>query len=164
MFPRRARQPRRPLLLLDVDGVFNPLSDGLLPGFEVHAGAYDNFAVNPTHGQWVRDLSAMFEVMWATAREDEANFDVGPSLGLPVLPFITFTRSWDSETTWKMHDVAVTVGDRPFCWIDDELHADALAWAASRAQPTLLLTPDPRIGLTAEHRDAMVAFAGSCSA
>jgi hypothetical protein len=162
--PLRLVRRRRPLLLLDVDGVFNPLGDCLPEGFTVHAGAYDNFMINTGHGRWILELGERFEIVWATAREDEVNFDVGPALGLPTLPVITFTQSWDSTRTWKLPDIAAYVGDRPFCWIDDDILPDALAWAARREAPTLLIPADPKIGFTATHRDAMHAFADGLTA
>ena len=144
-------------------GVLSPITDRLPSGYITHAGAYNNYVINPEHGVWLRELAEVFDLVWATAREEEANLDVGPALGLPVLPVISFAGLWDSERTWKLDDVAAYVGNRPFCWIDDDLFDDAQEWALHRQHPTLLLAADPRVGFTALQRAAMIDFATSVS-
>lgn len=65
------------------------------------------------------------------------------------LPVIEFARRRAVET-WKLRDVERFVGDRPFAWVDDEIGADAFAWAERREAPTLLLRVQALIGLTEE--------------
>ena len=53
------------------------------------------------------------------------------------------------------------VGDRPYCYFDDDLTPELLSWAAHRDElvPTLYVRPDPNVGLELEHLDELRAFA-----
>jgi hypothetical protein len=56
----------------------------------------------------------------------------------------------------------VRLGGRPIAWIDDELAADAFAWAAERSaagSATLLVKTRAHVGLTAEQVEQLAAFA-----
>ena len=61
--------------------------------------------------------------------------------------------------TYKLPVVKRFVRDRPAAWVDDELGEDVIAWADQREQPTMLVHCDPRVGLTDEHVDDLLAFA-----
>ena len=52
------------------------------------------------------------------------------------------------------------VGDRPYCYCDDDLTPELLSWAALRDEriPTLYIRPDPSIGLELEHLEQLRAF------
>ena len=159
--------PVRPVLAVDVDGMLFPTAARRLPsGFQVHSGPWDNVALHPDHGRWLRDLSTDFDLVWASMREDEANQVVAPALGLPDLPVIRFSAAYDTLTTYKWADVSAYAGRRPLCWLDDEFRADAAGLAARRAGlglPTLLLAVDPAVGFTAGLRDQASAFARRCA-
>ena len=113
------------------------------------------------------ELAARFELVWATSWQDNANLLLASVLGLPTLPVVRFTaaareRIWVggyAGRTWKLETVARFVGDRPAAWIDDELHADAWVWAALRAVPTKLLSPEPSVGILDRDVRALLAFA-----
>jgi len=99
----------------------------------------------------------MFDVVWATTWEHKANEAISPLLGLPRLPVVEFGTSRSGDT-WKLAKVAERAGDRPLAWVDDELFADARAWAEQREPATLLLRPSSSVGLTDEHFAELQAF------
>ena len=154
--------PPKPLLLVDVDGVLNPLvriavfprdfAEHRLEGFRVLLSA--------RHGVWLNALADRFDLVWATTWEDDANRLIAPLIGLPTdLPVIRFGDP-ERPGTWKLPDVAAYVGDRPAAWVDDDLWGDAEAWARARAAPTLLVRTDPAVGLARRHVKALERFAG----
>ena len=55
------------------------------------------------------------------------------------------------------------VGDRAVAWVDDVLGLDAYAWARRRGPETLLIQPDPIVGLVEEHFERLEAFGRSCA-
>lgn len=148
----------RPLLLIDIDGVLNPLNRGTKPkGFEPHTFLGFEVWLWPEHGVWLRSLANWFDLVWATTWEHHAHL-IGAVLDLPQdLPVIEFDRN-RKEPTWKLHDVRRFVGDRSLAWIDDDLWSDAEAWAASRDAATLLVRVPPHRGLTQKHVSQLEAF------
>jgi hypothetical protein len=153
----------RPLLLIDVDGVLNPMAirphGHVPPGF----AAYDLDGIRVLlaahHGVWLSGLAADFDLVWATSWEHDADRLIAERIGLARgLPVITFDSG---QTGWfkKLPDVIRFVGDRPVAWIDDDLGPEVYGWADSRTAPTLLVQPDHRVGLTSTHIDRLRAFA-----
>jgi hypothetical protein len=150
------RQPVKPLLLLDVDGVLNPLGVGEAPGFvPYHLGGM-RVLLSPEHGRWLSTLGDLYDLTWATSWERDADL-IAEQIGLPMgLPVIVFTDQ--SEWTVKLPDVSRYVGDRALAWVDDQIGPDVLAWAATRLAPTLLVETDSRVGLTLEHVERLRAW------
>ena len=112
------------------------------------------------------ELASRYELVWATAWEDNANLLLAPALGLPSLPVVRFTDPpadllglGHTRRSWKLPGVQRFAGDRPLAWIDDELHGDAYAWAATRRIPTKLLSTDPTRGLVDREVRSLLAFA-----
>jgi len=138
----------RPLLLLDIDGVLNPLGVREAPGFmPYHLGGM-RVLLSSNHGRWLASLGNLFDLTWATSWERDADL-VAERIGLPGgLPVITFMDQ--TEWTVKLPDVVRYAGDRALAWVDDQLGPDVHAWAESRHSPTLLVQTDSRVGLTAE--------------
>ena len=150
--------PRRPVLLVDVDGVLNPFAfrrGQEPPGFTAHDLLGYRVLLAPRHGVWLSALAAegLFDLAWATTWEHDADKLIAPRVGLPAgLPVIAFDEagSWGGYT-WKLAAVDAFVAGRACAWIDDDLGGDAHAWAARREAAglaTLLISPDPAIGLT----------------
>lgn len=81
----------RPLLYLDVDGVLNPLAPSDPARFVRHETGGPAVRLFPEHGEWLRELSARYELVWATTWEHLANEHLGPLLGLPELPVVEFS-------------------------------------------------------------------------
>jgi hypothetical protein len=144
---------RRPLLLLDVDGVLNPFAASSCPeGYREHAffpGEDPPIRLCDDHGRWLAELSRRFELVWATGWEDEANTYLTPVLGLPLLPVIRFPPV-PFDPAEKVPAIDAFVGDRPTAWVDDAHTPEASAWARARTAPTLLVGTNPACGLTME--------------
>jgi hypothetical protein len=168
-------QPEKPLLLLDIDGVCCPFGIGEATRTVGGAsGARGEVRLSPAAAHlW--ELESLFELCWASGWEHDANLRMCPLLGLPPLPVIVFA-DWmepadlndedEMETTWKLPAVARVVGGRPLAWIDDELEADALAWAAGRnasSSPTLLVKTFAEVGLTSTQLEQVADFARALS-
>ncbi len=151
-----------PYLLLDVDGVLNPLGlqpPDLIPeGFVAHRLAGLRVLLAPVHGVWLRELSAVFDLVWATSWEQDANRLIAPLLGLPkFLPVITFGAD---QTGWtvKLPAVAAFAADRAVAWVDDRFGDDEEAWASARPAPTLLVRTDHSVGITRAVVDQLWTF------
>lgn len=163
----------KPLLLLDVDGVCCPFGagEGAPTDLERVSVGGSHVLLSPATGSLLRELGSLFDLFWASGWEHEANVWVCPLLGLPPLPVIVFADWMDAadlddesgvEGTWKLPAVTRVVGNRPLAWIDDELAADAFAWAAQRnaaGSPTLLVKTVAHVGLTAVQVEQLAAFA-----
>ncbi|MFB9967573.1 HAD domain-containing protein [Sinosporangium siamense] len=147
----------RPLLLVDVDGVLNPLGRPT-PDFRkyechVEGQTYTVF-LNSRHGTRLLSLAVETgsELVWATTWEHWANEWIAPRLSLPQLPVIKLPPNVRGQfgEMFKTPAIAEYVGRRPFVWFDDQV------WAADedylRAHPGvgdfLLVQVDPRVGLT----------------
>lgn len=152
---------QRLLLLLDVDGVIvllgagngEPVFEATVAGFPVTiaVGAQDRLS----------RLASTYQIVWASSWMRDGAEALGPLIGLADdLPFLRFDPDADRNLgTYKLAVVRRFVRDRAFAWIDDELGDDVIVWAENREQPTLLVHPDPRIGLVDEHVAALLAFA-----
>jgi hypothetical protein len=146
----------RPLLLLDIDGVLNPLGVRGAPGFAPHHVGGVRVLLSPDHGRWLNGLGDLFDLTWATSWERDADL-IAEQIGLPLgLPAITFTDQ--SEWTVKLPDVVRYVGDRAAAWVDDQIGLDVLAWAETRPAPTLLVETESRVGLTLAHVERLRAW------
>jgi len=153
----------RPLLLVDVDGVIS------LFGFDhaaPPAGRYqlvDGIAhfLSGTAGDYLRQLRAAYELAWCTGWEEKANEYLPWALGLDgPLPHVAFDPGErPTHAHWKLGAIDLHVHpSRPMAWIDDA-HDDACReWAAARTGPTLLVTTDPAVGLTADEVDRLLAW------
>jgi hypothetical protein len=151
----------RPVLYLDVDGVLNPWRS---KGPHKHWPGYTKQSVtvpgdSNTYRLWVaRDLAAALiglcdchgiEIVWATSWAGHIGIieDIyGIPAGWSVLPAPEITDSFTS--TGKVDLVAAHADDhRPVIWVDDCLGPDDRTWAADRAAATLLIKPNPAVGL-----------------
>jgi hypothetical protein len=153
-----------PLLLIDVDGVIS------LFGFEraeAPAGSWefvDGIAhfLSATAGQYLRELSESFELVWCTGWEEKANEYLPRVLGLPgPLPYLSFDQAVGrANTHWKLHAIDAHAGpDRALAWIDDALVPACFDWASARPGPTLLIATEPAVGLTDAHVEQLNAWA-----
>jgi hypothetical protein len=180
-------QNRRPLLLIDIDGVISLF--GRPPGASQALLAADGSPVDgsfhsiegmphflsSTAAAHLLSLAPLYELAWASGWEERADEHLPHLLGLPErLPFLRFPR--DStvagagnagagagpQTTlahWKLQSVASYAGDRPLAWIDDAFNTACHDWAAERAAATLLVATDPQRGLTSREARQLAQWA-----
>ena len=154
----------KPFLLLDVDGVVNPFAQSnsqLRKGKQFREYKLLGFKVwlNPWHGEELLKLTDVFDLVWATTWEHEANSLIGPRLGLPELPVIEFTKLMPDQPPepglhWKTAVITAyaLAHRRAFAWVDDEVSVqDGMHFMKWCEDPFLALKIDPVTGLTAEH-------------
>lgn len=150
----------KPLLLLDVDGVLNPLVIRKPEGYTKHRALGYDLWLNHGHGLLLTAFAEFHDVelAWATTWEDHANEYIGPHIGLPQLPVIyPFNRKF-----WKFSGVHSYAKDRPLAWLDDDFdyYPDGQAWfnQVRRGTPTLLHLVSPKVGLTGKDLDAVASW------
>ncbi|MGC0333993.1 hypothetical protein RKD23_006983 [Streptomyces sp. SAI-170] len=174
---------RRPLLYLDVDGPLNPYAakpERRPQGYTTHRMAPEGWLarhpvedrarlrplrvwLNPEHGACLRELSDVYDLVWATTWGRDANTLIAPVLGLPDLPVVDWPGLFDAGpegTFWKTRHVLAHAAGRPFAWVDDELgDADRAFVAARHPGSALLHRVDARHGLRPTDFAALKAFA-----
>jgi hypothetical protein len=172
---------RRPLLYLDVDGPLNPYAakpERRPEGYTTHRMTPEGWLarqpagervrplrvwLNPEHGAWLRELSALYDLVWATTWGRDANTLIAPVLGLPELPVVEWPGMFDEGpdgTFWKTRHVLDHAAGRPFAWVDDELgDADQAYVAARHTSSALLHRVDARHGLRPNDFTTLKAFA-----
>ena len=156
------RAAQRPLLLVDVDGVLQPIGNSIPPGFERFSDDSSTVTLCPRHGEWLLQLATAFELTWASTWAANANNAIGRRLGLPALPHIELS-GLPREGTRKLAAVQRYVGHRAVAWLDDELYEDATTWAEGRGAPTLLIRTAGAVGMTSADVDQLEEFARECS-
>ncbi|MEU9034619.1 HAD domain-containing protein [Streptomyces sp. NPDC048352] len=161
-----------PYLLLDIDGVLIPFpaADGSTPPTHVRhtvlpAGRPPEDPVpiwlNPAHGPLLGDFVSGGPVtpVWCSSWRKDATTIVGPLLGLPEFPYLDLPRpkittSHPNGYLWKRDHVEAWLGESAVAWIDDDFTDLDHTWAAertARGHLTLLVQPDPYVGLLPEH-------------
>lgn len=150
-----------PLILLDVDGVLNPM---YRPGpewefhqVEGHTQSY-RVVLNPNHGAQLLALAQKTgaELVWATTWEDMANVSIGPLIGLPKLPVIQVSDEdddLDPLVNSKTPAVARYVKGHTFVWFDDALSSHDRKWLKQRrdGKKFQIMHVGSRQGLKAKH-------------
>jgi hypothetical protein len=140
---------RKPLLLLDVDGVLNPFPDTPDGYSEYRFFPEDDEPVRlcAEHADWLRELTADFEIAWVSAWGGAANEHICSAFGLPAFRVVALPEA-PFEPREKVPAVAAFAGDRPAAWVDDVVTDEARAWSRSRRAPTLLVEVASARGLT----------------
>lgn len=151
---------RRPLLLLDVDGVLNPYP-ACPPGFAEHRLFPEDeepVRLAAAHRDWLHELDAAFALVWATAWGEAANRLLCPHFGLHELPVLPLPPS-PFEPEAKLAAVDAYAAGGPAAWVDDLVPPAAREWAAERRHPTLVVEVDPSVGLTRSAVDELLSWA-----
>lgn len=159
---------RRPLLMVDIDGVIS------LFGFDREARPEGSFHsidgiphfLSATAAKHLLTLWPIFELVWASGWEEKANEYLPHLLELPsALPYLEFERSpGRANAHWKLDAIDAYAGDRALAWIDDAFNEACHEWACARQAPTLLVQTAPGRGLTETESEALLAFADAyCS-
>jgi hypothetical protein len=140
-------------LLVDFDGVLNPFAADDCPsgfveyGLSVFPGE-DPVRLNAEHARWLRDLSALYDLAWASACPEDLNRYCRDLIGLDPMPRVPMPPT-PFHADAKVAVVDAYVGDRAVAWLDDAFGESARRWARTRSAPTLLVDVDASIGLTA---------------
>lgn len=157
----------RPYLLVDVDGVLNPIAlkrSGcrqervLLPGYERYDIMGFEVHLNPAHGPMLLAAAerAGAQLTWGTTWGHFANEHISPKTGLPKLP-VAYTGRHGGI---KAECVVPWTDGHTFAWLDDESYekktAEILMRGTSQAGAVILV--DEATGLTQDRVDAAVAF------
>jgi hypothetical protein len=154
----------RALLLVDVDGVIS------LFGFDTSSPPPGRFLlvdgiphlISATAGDHLRALAGAFELAWCTGWEEKADEHLRHVLELPgSRPHLSFdgTASF-GHAHWKLAAIERYAGsERPLAWIDDAHDRACEDWAAARPSPTMLVTTEPAVGITARHVEELLAWA-----
>jgi hypothetical protein len=155
---------RRPVLLVDVDGVISLFGFDRARPPDGKFELVDGIAhfLSATAGGHLRALSDEFELVWCTGWEEKANEYLPRVLELPApLPYLSFDRNpGRSNGHWKLDAIDDYAGsDRPLAWIDDAHDEACAAWAAARPGPTLLMATAPDVGIAGPHVDQLLAWA-----
>jgi len=165
---------RKPLLLVDIDGVIS-LFCGASPSptspFDGRVGSFHSIDGMPhflsaTAAAHLLDLQRDFELVWCSGWEEKANEHLPHLLGLPPsLPFLCFERSVGrANAHWKLAAIDDSAGERPLAWIDDALNSACHDWAQARSAPTLLVQTAPEHGLTAREAELLGTWAADLRA
>ncbi len=160
-------ESRKPLLLLDVDGVLNAFPDSDASSFTRRA--IDGYPIHFHHEvrQMVSALDEAFEILWFTLWNHRAAIGIGPHVGLSDKDHLTtsWEQGWDAAysagcTVRTINEMVYAktpllpaqVGtDRHWVWIDDAHGAtdhDYLVEAGFDPRRFRLVRTDPEVGLT----------------
>jgi hypothetical protein len=156
----------KPILFVDVDGVisifgFSPDAGGLPGPFHWIDGVAH--CIPPDVGDRLARLSGRFELVWATGWEEKANEYLPYILELPIreLPCLMFQgQAVFGSAHWKLDAISEYAAERPAAWIDDNIDDACRLWATGRDAPTLLVETESAVGLTDEHVETLLAWAG----
>jgi hypothetical protein len=160
---------RPPAVLLDVDGVLNPLRRAHR-GYRRHRarphGVTFRLWLNTAHGPSLRGLIADTgaELVWASYWCANANDWIAPRIGLPRLPYVPIPSpppdSGLSLGAWKARNVALWAGRRPFVWFEDEPDVTDCLTTEQGIGRHLLIAVDPLVGLTDDHLERARSWLG----
>jgi hypothetical protein len=175
--PASALAGRRPLLMVDIDGVISlfgvPRGGGSRAGEQGPAGSLHSIEgilhfLSATAAAHLLELAGLFELVWASGWEERADEHLPHLLGMPAgLPFLRFERAVGrSHAHWKLQAIEAYAGSRALAWLDDALDEACYAWASERARvaPTLLVRTEPERGLTAREARALESWGRSLRA
>jgi HAD domain in Swiss Army Knife RNA repair proteins len=158
-------RPGGPLLFLDVDGPLLPFG-GSVPSAPSEIADVPRLArLRLDAGPRLAELPCT--LVWATSWLEDAKTELGPRLGLPRLPVVTWpelTAASEREDAWfglcwKTRTLVSWAAGRPFAWLDDEVaDADRDRVTARHPGRALLLRIDGSRGLADQDLAALDAW------
>ena len=148
-------------LYLDVDGVVCPFGPVGQSGWGsewrlANAGLLP-VAYAPELVDELNTLAGLswLRCVWLTSWEDLAPAYLCPALGLNAgrWPYLTADGETSGQSWWKLRaiqDDVASSGSEALVWIDDQLRfeQEAQAWARILGRRILLVSPDPRRGIS----------------
>jgi hypothetical protein len=153
---------RRPLLLVDIDGVISlfGFAAGTQPEGSLHSIDGIPHFLSSSAAEHLLAISPSFELVWASGWEEKANEYLPHLLGLPALPHLSFERSvGKTNAHWKLDAIDAYAGVSPLAWIDDAFNDACHEWAQERQAPTLLVQTTPASGLTGREAEILGRWA-----
>jgi len=167
---------QKPLLLVDIDGVISLFgspppwlaqTQDQPPEGSLHTIEGIPHFLSRTAAAHLQELSAQFELVWASGWEERADEHLPHLLGLPSgLPHLRLegragaVRSRNAH--WKLDAIDAYARARELAWIDDSFNDACHEWAAVRTRstaPTLLVQTEPARGLTSLETRQLLAWA-----
>ena len=160
----------QPYLLIDIDGVLCPYGTGrrhAREGYQWITLGMTTVQWSPAHRLALARLGDTFRLHWATGWEAHANYYFAPLYDLPPLPYISYGNEYfgpGASYTFKLPYIAEWASkrpDTPIAWIDDDIHDDAMEWAAERriaGTPTLFMRIAPHVGLTDDDVEELLTW------
>lgn len=157
----------KPLILLDIDGLLNPVAR------PVRGSDRPHLILSDAKAALVRRLAHCGRIAWVSTWPADMTAGLEKQLQLEVEPLrVTLTLRPDDgdEPTPKLRSVIrwlarmEDLGEADWdsvVWVDDVLGPDAREWARHHGQPVLLEKPAPEHGLTEAHVVAVEVFLDS---
>jgi hypothetical protein len=151
------------LILLDIDGVLNPVA-------RAGPGGEPELVLSGTRIALVRRLAALGQIAWVSTWPAEQRAGLEKQLQLAVEPLrvpLPGALNESDAATPKLRPVSrwlkrmELLGEAEWdavVWIDDVLGPDAREWAHHYNRPVLLEKPLPAQGLTEVHVVAVEVF------
>lgn len=154
-------------IIMDIDGVLNPKGaryNSQLIGFQpMTIGDSTAYLNSKLHIRWITELSQHAQLIWGSAWEEDSNL---------ILEMLGLSDRWDHIPlqyedvglgTWKIKPIRRWVENLPseekVVWVDDELEADAFAWANTRGN-MLAIQPEDYQGMDESHFRTILEFLG----
>lgn len=160
-----------PLWLLDIDGVLNAMvnrdtlehphwTDLIKKAVPTSQGVEYDLVLAPTVIDFINTYHAFgLDIQWATTWQHDANRFVAPAFDLPQMPIGAEARGI-SDYYYKERAALRAIDEgRPLIWTDDDAIRLVVRMEIEQSGvPHLMIEPDPRLGLTPDHLDAISAF------
>ena len=153
-----------PILFVDIDGVLNPFAGPCPHGFvEIDLLPDDDEPVRicAAHADWLVELSASFDLIWATAWTEEERRLLRTVLDHPEFVAAAAMPPKPFHPRRKVDGIRSLASGRSAAWIDDMITDEARAWASERREPTRLIAADPGVGMTRRQVDELIEWASS---
>ncbi len=139
-----------------MDGVLNPVCPRPGSGYTRHLLLRSEVLLSPAHGAWLRELSEVYELAWASTWEAWANQCIAPLLGIPALPWVACGGANSGAPEGDFAPIMRHAAGRPFAWVDDLIPPRLLRRYADRSD-VLLLPVEPGQGLRRRHVDRLLS-------